>query len=239
MSESRYAPAELIRRLADESVDIGAPLLIRSPVLTDVDLIAFIGRHGAPHARAIRRRPALNPAIVRLVDMLLVSTPKATAATTREQLREIMRSDARSEAAPAEPAPTECVAADASGKAYARMLATVFHPNPALFQTALADALDIAFDRAGQIVSAPHYSELMLALRALEFSEEQAFLICAAAYSQAVGDRNAVSLFLGRYRQSSIELAAGRLDAWRNEKAIADRPEDLTEAPEFRRLRAS
>ena len=41
-----WPPAALVRRLADESVDIAAPLLIRSKVLSDVDLIALIGRHG-------------------------------------------------------------------------------------------------------------------------------------------------------------------------------------------------
>ena len=46
LSECQYAPAMLVRRLADETVDIAAPLLIRSNALSDIDLIALIGRHG-------------------------------------------------------------------------------------------------------------------------------------------------------------------------------------------------
>ena len=46
LSECQYAPATLVRRLADETVDIAAPLLIRSNALSDIDLIALIGRHG-------------------------------------------------------------------------------------------------------------------------------------------------------------------------------------------------
>ena len=56
-----------MRRLADEPVDIAAPLLLRSNALTDIDLIALIGRHGIGHARVIARRPDLNPTIAQLV----------------------------------------------------------------------------------------------------------------------------------------------------------------------------
>src|SRR5690606_16242891 len=45
LSECAYPPAGLFRRLCDETVDIAAPLLIRSAALSDVDLIALIGRH--------------------------------------------------------------------------------------------------------------------------------------------------------------------------------------------------
>ena len=70
LSECPYPPAALVRRLCDESVDIAAPLLIRSTALSDIDLIALIGRHGFGHARAIGRRRSLNPTIARLVAAL-------------------------------------------------------------------------------------------------------------------------------------------------------------------------
>lgn len=70
LSECAWPPAALVRRLADESVDIAAPLLIRSTALSDIDFIALIARHGYGHARAIGRRPGLNPAIARLVAVL-------------------------------------------------------------------------------------------------------------------------------------------------------------------------
>ncbi|TIW36567.1 MAG: hypothetical protein E5V62_05895, partial [Mesorhizobium sp.] len=42
----------------------------RSRALSDIDLIALIGRHGLPHARAIARRKALNPTIADLIKAL-------------------------------------------------------------------------------------------------------------------------------------------------------------------------
>ncbi|UVK44491.1 hypothetical protein BPNPMPFG_006415 [Mesorhizobium sp. AR07] len=70
LSECEYAPAGLVRRLCEEPVDIAAPLLIRSRAVSDIDLIALIGRHGLPHARAIARRKDLNPTIADLIRAL-------------------------------------------------------------------------------------------------------------------------------------------------------------------------
>lgn len=70
LSECEYAPAALVRRLCEEPVDIAAPLLIRSRAISDIDLIALIGRHGLPHARAIARRKDLNPTIADLIRAL-------------------------------------------------------------------------------------------------------------------------------------------------------------------------
>jgi uncharacterized protein (DUF2336 family) len=73
LSECRHPPIRLVRRLCDETVDIAAPLLIRSNALSDIDLIALIGRRGLPHARAIARRPGLNKTIEQLVEALMSS----------------------------------------------------------------------------------------------------------------------------------------------------------------------
>src|SRR5207342_2777420 len=71
--ECANPPAALVRRLADEPVAIAAPVLLRSNALTDIDLIALIGRHGVGHARVVGRRPGLNPTIALLVGALLKS----------------------------------------------------------------------------------------------------------------------------------------------------------------------
>jgi len=70
LSECEYAPTALVRRLCEEPVDVCAPLIVRSRVLSDIDLIALIGRHGIAHARVIGRRPDLNPTIAELVKAL-------------------------------------------------------------------------------------------------------------------------------------------------------------------------
>jgi hypothetical protein len=70
LSECRYPPPNLVKRLCDEPLEVAAPLLIRSTALADIDLLALIGRHGAGHARAIGRRPRLNPTIADLVAVI-------------------------------------------------------------------------------------------------------------------------------------------------------------------------
>lgn len=80
LSESLPAPPTLLRRLADYPVAVSAPLLVRSRALADIDLIGLIGRNGVAHARAIGRRPALNPNIAALVRALGVA-PETEAPT--------------------------------------------------------------------------------------------------------------------------------------------------------------
>lgn len=80
LSEVRNPPVALVRRLAEESVDIAAPLLLRSRALADVDLIALIGRHGLAHARVVARRQNLNSTIAQLVRALTRSQPRPVGA---------------------------------------------------------------------------------------------------------------------------------------------------------------
>lgn len=70
LSELPNPPAKLVRKLCEQPVDVAAPLLIRSPALSDIDLLALISRHGIAHARAIARRSDLNPAIANLIRAL-------------------------------------------------------------------------------------------------------------------------------------------------------------------------
>ncbi|WP_336057827.1 DUF2336 domain-containing protein [Nitratireductor sp. CH_MIT9313-5] len=100
LCECSPAPSGLIHRLCNESVDIAAPLLLRSPVLGDADLIALIGRHGAGHARAISRRDGLNPVIAQLVGKIVEKAeatekrnapPSAPRPTPIEEMRQRLR----------------------------------------------------------------------------------------------------------------------------------------------------
>jgi uncharacterized protein (DUF2336 family) len=76
LSECAEAPAKLVERLTNDRVEVAAPLLARSAMLTDVDLIALIGKHGLPHARAIARRAELNPTIMQLIRALEAIAPQ-------------------------------------------------------------------------------------------------------------------------------------------------------------------
>lgn len=103
LSEVEYPPAALVRRLAGEPPDIAAPVLLRSTALTDVDLIALIGRHGLGHARVIGKRQDLHPTIAQLVRALI---RKDIRAVTNDSTR---RDDARDHDLPARPASPEVI----------------------------------------------------------------------------------------------------------------------------------
>lgn len=250
MSECRFAPPGLVRRLADESVDIAAPLLIRSAVLTDIDLIALIGRHGIAHARAIGRRPALHTTIVKLVAALEARTASATVQAVSPPI------DPPEEQAGAEtPAVTEVAAADAAKRgaegarerlrrfmheaaeeaadpfgretAYRRLRDTALTGNAGFFCTALADAFSLGMDVARSILDPSSYAPLMIALRALELSEERALLVVSAVYGGQAADAEGVRLFLLRYRLLTHEAAMDRVGTW---KARSDA---LSAGPDF------
>src|SRR5690606_33268077 len=71
LPDAREAPAGLVRRLADLPAALSAPLLMRSRVLTDIDIVTLIGRHGLPHALVLARRRGLNPEIMDVIDALV------------------------------------------------------------------------------------------------------------------------------------------------------------------------
>ncbi|TIP36884.1 MAG: hypothetical protein E5X69_22055, partial [Mesorhizobium sp.] len=60
--------------------------------------------------------------------------------------------------------------------AYVRLRETALTGNAAFFQTALADALEIDFATARSVTGQSGYAALLAALRALDLSEDRAFL---------------------------------------------------------------
>jgi len=239
LSECEYAPAALVRRLCEEPVDIAAPLLIRSRALSDVDLIALIGRHGLPHARAIARRKDLNPTIAQLIKVLekptlvrvrppetvvkpapelaeaatvahgLQDAPGVAVENARQRLRSMMRTDAVSERAGAN--------AFVGSSTYARLRETALTGNSAFFQTALADALEIDFATARSLTESSTYASLLAGLRALDLSEDRAFLITVAVYPNAFPHPQAIRTFLDRYHLLHREEALDKVRNWKAE----------------------
>lgn len=230
LSECEYPPPALIRRLCQEPVDIAAPLLIRSKALADIDLIALIGRHGLPHARAIARRKDLNPAIAGLIKVLekptlvreqqalsqipaeatsTLDSPKTddVAETARQRLRAIMAADqadsSRKQDSSSEQTP------------FARLRDTALTGNAALFQTALADVLGLDYTTARSLTESATYSALLVALRALDLREEKAFLVLAAVFPALFPHAQAIRVLLDRYRALHPDAARQKVDEWK------------------------
>lgn len=248
LSECEYAPTALVRRLAEEPVEIAAPLLTRSNALSDIDLITLIGRHGLPHARAIARRKELNPTIADLIRALerptLVKTrPPETVTKLTPKPEPVAKADAdraasgeaaenarrrlRSMMRPA--GDTADVNTFLGQPAYVRLRETALTGNTAFFQTALADALEIDFATARSVTGQSGYTALLAALRALDLSEDRAFLIAVAVYPGEFPHPQAIRLFLDRYRLLHREAALDKVRAWKAEtlsRAIRDKAAD-------------
>lgn len=248
LCECPYPPAALVRRLCDESVDIAAPLLIRSVALSDIDLIALIGRHGFGHARAIGRRPGLNPTIAKLVATLeskvvplrpslrdaktpALIGPAPESAThdgansdpapsaTAEEIRQRLRAMMR---------PASTLLSTSSRTAYDRLRDAALSGHAGFFQTALADALDTEFAAVQDKTANPSYAWLLDALRMLDIGDEKAFLVAAAIYPQLFGDLESIRLFLSRYAAIGREEASERIARW---KAASDETRETTMHP--------
>ena len=237
LSDSEYAPPSLVRRLCAMSVDICAPLLMRSPVLTNIDLIALIGRHGAGHARAIAARPGLDPRIVRLIASLGVFEPQTAAAQieeTRQALRTMMTPAGERAEDPAEHHVRLRWEGDPG--AYLKLRSTALAGVPALFHTALADALDISVERAREVADGSDVSLLIVAFRALDLTPEQAFLVYHCLHMTGPGDRKAVRGFLDAYQALTQDQAAGIVATWREASEV---PTPANEQAPLSKVKAS
>ena len=249
LSECSYPPPALVRRLCDESVDIAAPLLIRSAALTDIDLIALIGRHGFGHARAIGRRPGLNPTIAKLVAALeskvvpLRPALRDAEAARRQQPVVLPAKTATPTSAAEDRVPGEAAeetrrrlrammrpasTSTSARTAYDRLRDTALSGYIGFFQTALADALDTEFASVEGKTDDPSYAWLLDALRMLDVGDEKAFLVTAAIYPQLFGDLESIRLFLSHYAALDREEASQRIARW---KSAADETQDALASP--------
>jgi len=243
LSECQYAPAALVRRLCEEPVDIAAPLLIRSRAVSDIDLIALIGRHGLPHARAIARRKDLNPTIADLIRALerptlvrsrdpeteapaapTIAPAKAEAAddsATGQRASGIAAENARRRLRSMMRTGDEALAAKVDAfpgsDTYVKLRETALTGNAAFFQTALADALDVDFSTARSLTANQNYASLLAALRSLDLSEDRAFLITVAVYPSQFPHPQAIRTFLDRYRLLHRNAALDKVRLWKAE----------------------
>lgn len=237
LSETPYAPPALIRRLADLPIEISAPLLMRSPVLTPIDLLALIARHGAPHARAIAGRPDLDRRIlllIRTLDIAEEGSKPASADEARTTLRTMMRpaEDATPKEA-AEPAPIR-IRWEGEPGAYRKLRSAALVGAPVVFHTALAGALGIETTEAAAIVEDIDPARLIVALRALGLSAEEAFLVIQCL--RPVRARRDVANFLNAWEAVSREDAARVAAGWRKP---SPHEEPANETRAARSLRAS
>ena len=245
LSDSRYAPHELVLRLCEEPVDICAPLLIRSPLLGNGDLVRIIGRMGPHHAAAMLRRQRLHPAIAALATKLgdaEVERPSTaiqtqgkppaeepSSAVVEPERRTSFREDAEEEV---RKRLRQIMAGSSAGgsasklspvnrgfamadRDYERLKANVLSGNRAFFQSALADTLGIDYATAQAIVASRDYDDLIAAFRHIGLSEEEAFLLVCAACPDRFQSVEEIRAFADRYRSLRIRAADRKVGEWK------------------------
>jgi uncharacterized protein (DUF2336 family) len=229
LSECDYPPTELVRRLCEEGINIAAPLLMRSTALTDIDLIALIGRHGLPYAKAIACRNGLHPTIAQLIRALMkpvISTiaeqttsaeksaaekkqPGQAAENVRQQLRALIERGRGVQIANTNQ--------QGGTDIFVRLREAALIGNAPLLQSVLADALEIGTVSARTLTEALDYRELYTALRAVNLTEEQAFLVTASVYPECFNVSEDIRTFLNGYRELDPIAARETIHRWRKE----------------------
>src|SRR5579871_1083322 len=63
LADDPVAPNELIILLADDSIEVARPVLARSPVLTDADLVRIVQNGSGDHQVVIAERPAIGESV--------------------------------------------------------------------------------------------------------------------------------------------------------------------------------
>jgi uncharacterized protein (DUF2336 family) len=227
LSEFSHAPKRLIVALAEDEVDISAPLLLRSPVLDPSDLIGIIDRKGLGHARVIARRDIDDPELLRVLhgfddpaieralalqshsvhsgdtDMqdALLTQESPRLRETREALKALMRD---------------------SDKGFSGDQALAEHlvdaallDETALFEQEFARALALDPDSAKRIIGHGLNAELTIALASLGLSAEAAHLVLTGLFGLVHKDLHSLRLFVQSYRQIDRDKARATVERWK------------------------
>lgn len=68
LAQHDAAPRKLVLALANDNIEVSAPLLLRSPILKTGDFMNIIDKNGLSHARVIARRQPVDPLLLPLLE---------------------------------------------------------------------------------------------------------------------------------------------------------------------------
>lgn len=201
LSECLHPPAELVRRICAEPVDICAPLLVRSNALRDIDLLSLIGRHGLGHALAIERRPGLDPRIAKLIETLKASAkaePGASGPAVLDRLRAMMVPKSAHEPA---------VRWSEPPSAYLKLRAAALTGNISLLRRTLASLAGIDDHEAAGLIADGTQSGLRALFKRFGLTTEQAYLIVSAMQPYRFTSAASIRSFIDDYGDSGDPAA--------------------------------
>jgi uncharacterized protein (DUF2336 family) len=245
LSDCAAPPPALLQRLAAQPAEIAAPLLLRSPALSETELLALALRFGAAHARVIAGRADLGARVRRRIARIaamhapssamhekkgkpMPEAPTMSAETYRETAPpprvEAVREQLRAMMLPASETtalrgpgqrPRPAESVSQRAACFDRLRTAALSGTPGIFAAALGDMLGLERARARSLFCGSDYFHLLAALKLLDFSAEQAFTLAAALQPGRFADTASIRLFLERFRLLEHGRAAERVAAWR------------------------
>lgn len=215
------APRRLVLALANEPVEISAPVLLRSATLRPQDLLDIISKNGLTHARAIARRQSDDPllkGVLRsfndaVIDRLLALQENLAGFETGNI---VVSSEIYENENPAEGlVPQPSFFSPGTLATPEHLIDTALLIDDQIFRTALADSLDVSFDRADRIIGKWPESHLPIALRALGMSASECFMIMSAILGPVAAGRDGLREFIQIYRSIDQEKAVMLVRRWK------------------------
>lgn len=219
LAQIEDAPRRLVLSLANEPVEISAPILLRSSVLRSEDLIDIISKNGLGHARAIARRQSDDPLLKNVlrsfddpaIDRLL-ALQENLAGLEPDKLAASEHTNEKPDNG-STPSPSLFGTSALSAPDY--LIDTALLIDDQIFRTALADSLDVSFDRADRIIGQWPETHLPIALRALGMSASEAFMIMSALLGPIAANRDHLREFIQMYRSIDREKAVMLVRRWK------------------------
>ena len=226
------APAAVVRRLAQDTIEVAAPILSRSPVLTAADLAAIAAARGADHAAAIALRAK--------------AAPEAQAGEAAVDVDDARSAHEARDSAPADDLASRFFAADSKtrralladldvaaeplglpvgqrGDLVRRLETAALERNGAAFADILALALEISHHQARRIVDDAQGDAVLVAARALEVPSE-ALLRILLFLNPAIGQSvQRVFDLVGYYEKLTSNAALHMVASLRRQSASRQR----------------
>ncbi|MFZ2101677.1 MAG: DUF2336 domain-containing protein, partial [Oricola sp.] len=207
LATSDFAPKTLLLALCDFPLAVCSPILTRSALLNDAELLAIISQHGEEHARAIARRTQLSIPVISALRSLkseavdrgldlrkrLDDGLPSEQAQSFEHFKSLMHGDIAQHARPV-------VAVD-----FDELVSLARDPNPMLFRTAVADALAITIASAAALCANPTSRNLVYMLRFIGTPFEHAFRIFTALAPDLADEPSVARRFETVFREITVE----------------------------------
>jgi uncharacterized protein (DUF2336 family) len=230
LADSPFAPKTLLLALCDRPVSICSPILTRSRLLNNAELLAIISQHGEHHARAIARRPDLdmqvshmlrsleNDGVHRALDLRqrldgqqseAESAPEDDPVRQFERFQSALHGNIAKHAGPA-------VAIEIND-----LIALAIDPNPALLHTAIADALAITVASSAALCANPTSKNLLYMLRFIGAPDSKAFEFFAALAPDRAAPAGVGGQFQAVFETVTIEQAVRKVWSWRSDDLFA------------------